>query len=639
MEERSKKVTTNEGILGKAEFEKQYISAAEARGPRGQPGQEDVVAARHLPVYDVDQSHARHLSAEILIDISLGEHSFQTNHAFPSAKGDVVFHQKWTLRLAHIQHEPISLKAIDKKLGMIGSHDIPLETLRFYPRWDIHVPAVHWTFVPKSDEIEARQAANRSLHIHAKPCEVEIVIVISKQERFVSLTAQATWWKCCRRAATAASKPVPFHRTRRWIVRDMVLQELEFDFEEVPHEWTNVAVSVQPAAGTRRLGRSNPNRQAFLKQQSRGQNVDLLLDEAQVQNKLLDPNTIGQSLFDANTGGHGRSVLTPETTITPAIESATQRFIGKERSLTKILNVVETTELRPVGFSTSLWKSLPNLAIESEAQGDLLRAIVSKRTSYFSKLGNRPVISSIIPRRVSIKGGTFITVNGQNLGKSKEDVLQFLVCGQNCLDTMEYLSMNKLRCRSKPFVEGLGTVVVVTRSGGRSHCPITFEFYDPSNLQHLRRLLEGHQNNNDELDVDERVKLYELAVEQEISHLVATVASLEQNNLDVRDYLDNLERRLEKEEPALLQEHRNDPDLAIAEQQSFKLLETHSKATLNVRQARSAFSLQSTRKSLDGLHPASPTTLSPNNGNHSLLSIKLALSKFVVGKSNSSLKP
>lgn len=73
--------------------------------------------------------------------------------------------------------------------------------------------------------------------------------------------------------------------------------------------------------------------------------------------------------------------------------------------------------------------------------------------------------------------GTKVTVRGENLGTSPDDLLGLLICGVDCFMYSEWVSPSKILTRSGRC-RGLGDVIVATRSGGIGSCTVQFRGYE-----------------------------------------------------------------------------------------------------------------------------------------------------------------
>lgn len=56
--------------------------------------------------------------------------------------------------------------------------------------------------------------------------------------------------------------------------------------------------------------------------------------------------------------------------------------------------------------------------------------------------------------------------------------LAIVICGSNCIDTLEYVSSKKLICLT-PNIMGPGEIIVTTYSGGLGKCTVTFTGLEP----------------------------------------------------------------------------------------------------------------------------------------------------------------
>ncbi|XP_065188204.1 uncharacterized protein LOC135818968 [Sycon ciliatum] len=92
-----------------------------------------------------------------------------------------------------------------------------------------------------------------------------------------------------------------------------------------------------------------------------------------------------------------------------------------------------------------------------------------------------PKVTGISPRDGSKVGGTVLTVRGENLGTSADDIEAVTVCGVPCnLEDLDYVSARKLVCKTPPGSVGSGPVEVQTKSQGKGSSTVTFTYWDPS---------------------------------------------------------------------------------------------------------------------------------------------------------------
>ncbi|RWS10702.1 Exocyst complex component 2-like protein [Dinothrombium tinctorium] len=89
--------------------------------------------------------------------------------------------------------------------------------------------------------------------------------------------------------------------------------------------------------------------------------------------------------------------------------------------------------------------------------------------------GDQPKVTGLSPNEGP--PGTKITIRGENLGKSPQDLIGLQICGVNCLMYADWKSSSKILARSGRC-KGLGDVIVTTRSGGRGTCTVQFNGYE-----------------------------------------------------------------------------------------------------------------------------------------------------------------
>jgi len=77
--------------------------------------------------------------------------------------------------------------------------------------------------------------------------------------------------------------------------------------------------------------------------------------------------------------------------------------------------------------------------------------------------------------------GTKITIRGENLGTSQQDLLGVFVNGADCLLISEWRSQSKIIALA-PAKEGTGDIIVATRSGGVGSCSVQFKILKEHNV-------------------------------------------------------------------------------------------------------------------------------------------------------------
>ena len=89
-------------------------------------------------------------------------------------------------------------------------------------------------------------------------------------------------------------------------------------------------------------------------------------------------------------------------------------------------------------------------------------------------MGPPPIVTGVSPKEGP--PGTRVTVRGEFLGRSPNDLSGLTICGCDCLLSAEWKSPNKIIARSGPG-KGRGEIVVSTRSGGRGSSTVEFRGY------------------------------------------------------------------------------------------------------------------------------------------------------------------
>ncbi|OQV14175.1 hypothetical protein BV898_11646 [Hypsibius exemplaris] len=511
-----------------------------------------VLCARHLPQCPVGPAGL--LISDVLVELSFDDKVASTQHVFTHAKDQAVFHRKWKLDLVGRTDKPLTIKIKDRNLGTIGTRDFTIPNLPYHAKWTPNIPIIHWCFVPKSPEISALNAKAEVVRIHAKPCELDLILIVSKRTKVAPEIRHKNWCNCYRKPRPFAPKVLPSQRTRHWVVRNSTIQELEWNPVESPHEWTTMAISHMKDVEEKRIGpldRRSPNRQAFVRRQSGIQMMDLL-QHAIVPSKSVESSGALADLanllsLSAHPNEQAHVVLEEqENDISPEITKAGQRFMGRMSSCTGLLNMIKDIEPKPFHFAKkSVWNSLPNLLIEYDRRDSLLNSVMGSNFQYSPS--RQPLIQTVCPRRVPVHSRVAVTLTGQHLGESRADIELLWIAGLDCLDSVEYLSRNKLRCTTRPFLAAAGTVIIVTKSGGQGRCLQQFEFYNAADLSHLHYILE-----QEDMDIGERMRLHEEAMNEEISQLVSSVVTLEQYNCELQQYLQDVKSLVDRADPTLI---------------------------------------------------------------------------------------
>ena len=86
--------------------------------------------------------------------------------------------------------------------------------------------------------------------------------------------------------------------------------------------------------------------------------------------------------------------------------------------------------------------------------------------------GESPKVTGLSPKEGP--PGTLITIRGENLGESEDDLIGVSICDVDCLIWSEWKSSSKIIARSG-IAYGLGDVIVFTKSGGIGTCTVQFK--------------------------------------------------------------------------------------------------------------------------------------------------------------------
>ncbi len=122
------------------------------------------------------------------------------------------------------------------------------------------------------------------------------------------------------------------------------------------------------------------------------------------------------------------------------------------------------------GFKKSVYQ-------RAQRQTEIYEAIARQKKSVPHVKASPPAIAGVSPPCGSVWGGTQLAIKGTSLGLDKSDIIGLYVCGSNCLSSLQYESQEIIYCRTKPWRACVGSVLVVTSSGGRSSPTAKFAFY------------------------------------------------------------------------------------------------------------------------------------------------------------------
>lgn len=88
--------------------------------------------------------------------------------------------------------------------------------------------------------------------------------------------------------------------------------------------------------------------------------------------------------------------------------------------------------------------------------------------------GEPPKVTGLSP--MNGPPGTKITIRGEYLGNSADDIISLTISGSDCLPYLEWKSSSKIKARSRTI--GTGEIIVQTASGGMGTCTVQFYCYE-----------------------------------------------------------------------------------------------------------------------------------------------------------------
>ncbi|XP_052102508.1 uncharacterized protein LOC127736050 isoform X2 [Mytilus californianus] len=100
--------------------------------------------------------------------------------------------------------------------------------------------------------------------------------------------------------------------------------------------------------------------------------------------------------------------------------------------------------------------------------------------SGMNNAGKLPIIHSVTPSDALIDGGTRVTIEGKNLGLSKADIMELLICEVDHADYVEFESSSRIFLKIKPSTAGIGDIILETESGGIGTLKNGFTYVDPN---------------------------------------------------------------------------------------------------------------------------------------------------------------
>ena len=89
-------------------------------------------------------------------------------------------------------------------------------------------------------------------------------------------------------------------------------------------------------------------------------------------------------------------------------------------------------------------------------------------------MGPPPIVNGISPREGP--PGTKITIRGEHLGSTPQDLVGVFINGSDCLLISEWKTDKKIIALA-PAKEGKGDIIIATTSGGLGSCSVQFRVF------------------------------------------------------------------------------------------------------------------------------------------------------------------
>jgi len=192
----------------------------------------------------------------------------------------------------------------------------------------------------------------------------------------------------------------------------------------------------------------------------------------------LDATPEDRSLTSRTTASLGR--LRKKLNSSPIVSSSTRWNdfkTNRRHSMDALLDLHpgKSTDFCPISFDED---SSPTTSEEgfmpiSSSDGYIKRSSLPTVSEYNFPL---PHISEVCPSEGPTTGRTVVTVRGRNLGLSRDDVVGLFICGSDVLDSVQYISTERLVCTTLAWRPCVGCVTVETGSGGRACSTAQFTF-------------------------------------------------------------------------------------------------------------------------------------------------------------------
>lgn len=101
---------------------------------------------------------------------------------------------------------------------------------------------------------------------------------------------------------------------------------------------------------------------------------------------------------------------------------------------------------------------------------------------------DQPLVNGVSP--CEGPPGTKVKIWGENLGLSAADITSIMICDQECVEFMEWVSDHKILCESGGGI-GRGRIIVTSQSGGSGACTVYFTGLEPTSPGSPREFAKG----------------------------------------------------------------------------------------------------------------------------------------------------
>ncbi|KAK0396748.1 hypothetical protein QR680_001836 [Steinernema hermaphroditum] len=172
--------------------------------------------------------------------------------------------------------------------------------------------------------------------------------------------------------------------------------------------------------------------------------------------------------------------------------------------------------------------------------------------------GEQAEISSTIPRRATVHGGTRIIIGGSNFGLSISNIKLLLIAGSDCTKMIQSYSSNQIHVLTRRFYPVSSEIVIVTKCNGTAISDFEFTYYDESSIYRKMSCVpvmptpKQYRNACTQTLIPQSDANEHTIQAERIGHLVDEVDKLRLENKRQNLYLDQLVSRIMEMCPAIL---------------------------------------------------------------------------------------